>query len=104
MVYCTKCGTKNKDDAQVCVQCGASLYRVPSVRYERPTKEECFGPRGGAIAGLFFGVIIVLVGIVFLLQQTGVIEKGIEIIWSLIVIVFGILVLAGGLYVLRRRY
>ena len=26
MVYCTKCGTKNADDATMCVNCGASLY------------------------------------------------------------------------------
>ena len=106
MVYCTKCGTKNPDDAKVCTQCGESLYpgAYPTQRYERRREEECFGlPRGGAIAGLFFGVIIILVGTVFLLQQTGVIVKYLETFWPLILIAFGILVLAGGLYGLRRR-
>jgi len=25
MVYCSKCGTKNEEDAKECVNCGASL-------------------------------------------------------------------------------
>lgn len=105
MVYCTKCGAKNEEDAQVCGQCGASLYRVLPMRYERRIEEGCFGlPQGGAIAGAVFGVIIILAGIILFLQQTGVIEKGLEIIGPLIVIILGILILAGGLYGLRRRY
>lgn len=26
MIYCPKCGEKNKDDAQFCIKCGNSLY------------------------------------------------------------------------------
>jgi len=102
MVYCVKCGTKNEDDAAVCVKCGASLQTeaYPSRRYERQHKEEeCFGlPKGGAIAGVIFGIIIIIFGLSWLM--------GFEfwkIFWPLIVIVIGILVLAGALYGLRRR-
>jgi len=102
MVYCVKCGAKNEDDAVVCVKCGARLETGAHIsrRYERRhAEEECFGiPRGGAIAGAIFGVIIILFGLSWLM--------GFEfwkIFWPLIVIVIGILVLAGALYRLRRR-
>ncbi len=111
MVYCTKCGAKNPDDATVCAQCGASLY--PTKEHERRRKheaecfeaeEECFGiPRGGAVVGLAIGIIILLAGCIWLLQQAGLIPKTVEI-WPFAIIIFGILIIIGALYGLRRRY
>jgi len=79
MVYCTKCGTKNEDDAVVCIKCGASLETKPFPfrRFERKrVEEECFGiPRGSTIVGLAIGIIIM----------------------------FGILIVIGALYSLSRR-
>jgi len=101
MVYCGKCGTKNSDDAVACAQCGASLETGTYIsrRYERRREEECFGlPWGGAIAGIIFGLIIILAGVTWLLGF-----DFWKVFWPLIVIVFGILVLAGSLYGLRRR-
>jgi len=97
MVYCTKCGTKNEEDAAVCVKCGASLVAYPPWRRARPRpEEECFGlPHGGAIAGLVIGIIIILVGLSSLLHID---------IWPLIIIIFGILIVAGALYGYSRRY
>ena len=99
MVHCTKCGTKNEEDATICVKCGASLVTRPW-RYEtrRPTEQECFGlPHGGKIAAIVIGIIIILVGISSL--------PGIEIEWwPLIIIIFGILIVAGALYRYSRRY
>lgn len=108
MVYCTKCGTKNEEDALVCVKCGASLVTRPAWGRERRRREkeeqECFGlPHGGAIVGLIIGIIIILVG----LSQVPGILPGIDIgkyIWPLIIIVFGILIVAGALYKYSRRY
>jgi hypothetical protein len=102
MVYCTKCGAKNEEDAAVCVKCGAPLVAPPPWRRERrrPTEEECFGlPHGGAIIGLIFGIIIIFVGLSML--------PGIEIgryIGAFLVIIIGILILAGALYRYSRRY
>lgn len=102
MVYCTKCGAKNEEDAAVCVKCGAPLVAYPPwrrARRQRP-EEECFGlPHGGAIVGLVIGVIIILIGLASL--------SGIDFgryIWPLIIIVFGILILAGALFRYSRRY
>jgi uncharacterized membrane protein YvbJ len=103
MVYCTKCGAKNPDDAKVCSQCGASLYpgAPPTRRYERRKhEEECFGiPRGGTIVGLGIGIIIVLAGISFLISEL----YNIEIPWwAFGVIMLGVLIIIGALYGLRR--
>ena len=101
MVYCTKCGAKNEEDAEVCVKCGAPLAAYPPWRRARPRpEEECFGlPHGGAIVGLVIGIIIILVGLASL--------SGIDFgryIWPLIIIAFGILIVAGALYRYGRRY
>jgi len=101
MVYCSKCGAKNPDDAKVCTQCGTLLHPgvEPTRRYERQREEECFGlPRGGAIVGIIFGIIIILAGLSWLL--------GFDL-WEnfgfILIIIFGVLILAGALYRLSRR-
>lgn len=108
MVYCTKCGAKNEEDAVVCIKCGASLATAPpSRRYERRhPEEECFGiPRGGTVVGLAIGAIILLWGIITLLQQPGieVIPSGMSP-WPFAVIILGILIIIGAYFGLRRRY
>jgi amino acid transporter len=68
----------------------------------RKAEQECFGlPHGGAIAGIVIGVIILLWGVSMLLQQTGVIPEGINF-WYLIIIVIGILMVAGAVYRMSR--
>jgi len=103
MVYCTKCGAKNEETAAMCVKCGAPLQKTPAPpwTYERRQAEkECFGlPHGGAIVGLVIGIIIILVG----LSQLPGIDFG-EYIWPLVIIIFGILLIAGALYSYSRRY
>lgn len=121
MVYCTKCGTKNPDDAQVCSQCGASLYAVGKEEQQQRVERECFGtrrrgepyrrmeqecfglPHGGAIVGIAIGLIILLAGLIWLLQQVELIPKSMEV-WPFAIIIFGILIVAGALYGMRRRY
>jgi len=121
MVYCVKCGAKNPDDAKVCSQCGAPLYSIGEGEQPRKAEKECFGtrrreepyrrvedecfgiPRGGAIAGIVFGLIIILFGATLLLQA---IYPELPPIpwWSFIIIIFGILMVVGALYGLRRRH
>lgn len=121
MVYCTKCGTKNEEDATICVKCGASLAAAPAWRSERRRQEkeeqecfgrrrekgeqECFGlPHGGAIAGLVFGTIIIIAGLLYALQEWNVIEEiDSNHIWPFVIIIFGILVVAGAVYGYSRR-
>ena len=106
MVYCPKCGTKNEDTADFCVKCGASLQTgtVASRRYERrKTEQECFGlPHGGAIAGIIIGAIILLWGISMLLQQAGIIAETLNV-WYIVIILIGVLIIAGAIYRTRSR-
>jgi len=117
MVYCTKCGTKNQEDAVVCVKCGANLEVSREKRLERRAKEwgeqfgrraeeECFGlPHGGAIVGLIIGIIIIVVGLSWVpgLIPPDVREATEPYFWALIIIVVGILIIAGALYRYSRR-
>jgi hypothetical protein len=117
MVYCVKCGAKNPDDAKTCSQCGAPLYSLEAVENPRRVEKECFGtrmgveprerveeecfgiPRGGAVMGLAIGLIIILAGLSFLFQEL----YGIRIPWwPFVIILFGILIIIGALYGLRR--
>ena len=104
MVYCVKCGTKNSDDAEVCTKCGGQLYTTRPSRHYRRMENECFGiPQGGTVVGLAIGVIILLWGVIWFLQQAKVIPEGVEIA-PFAVIIFGVLIVIGAFYGLRRRY
>lgn len=106
MVYCSKCGTKNEDTAVTCVKCGATLQTgtIESRRHERRRAEnECFGlPHGGIIAGLVFGILILFWGIFTIAQQQDWIEPSTEF-WPIVIIILGILILAGAIYQMGRR-
>jgi len=100
MVYCTKCGTKNEDDAALCIKCKEPLNAPQTVKRERRQKEsECFGlPHGGSIGGLVIGLIIILWGLSNVLD----INLG-SYLWTIIIIIFGTLMVAGALYSMNRR-
>jgi hypothetical protein len=110
VVYCSKCGTQNPDDARVCSNCGAPLYSVgqqyPGSEREhyRRVEGECFGlPNGGLIAGIVFGAIIIIVGLGLFLESSGFIVNFWNIFWPIIIVIIGILILLGALY-RQRRY
>ena len=111
LVHCSKCGAKNEDDAKFCVGCGVSLS-VPGRAARRRGGNECFGPKegkrmedecfglphGGAIAGIIFGIIILIWGFAWL--------TGVDIwenIGPIIAILVGILIVAGAIYGVTRR-
>lgn len=104
MVYCVKCGTQNPDDSRTCSKCGASLYVTRESEHYRRMENECFGiPRGSKIVGLAIGVIVLFWGMILLLQQTKVIPETVEV-WPFALVIFGILIVIGAIYGMRRRY
>jgi hypothetical protein len=108
LVYCTKCGTKNPDDSQVCSNCGAPLspVREERERYRRKYESECFGlPHGGTIVAVAIGLIIVLAGLIAMLRQLqpNLLPQNADV-GPFILIIFGMLILIGAIYALRRRY
>ncbi len=114
MVYCTKCGAQNEDTAVVCVKCGANLQTRPverqryekyekSEKHEKGRGDECFGlPHGSAIAGIVIGGLILLWGIITLALQQRWITSMPDLGW-LVLIIFGVLIIAGALYKMSRR-
>jgi uncharacterized membrane protein YvbJ len=111
LVYCTKCGFKNEDDAKACAKCGAPLQISRSERRTRSNDEcfgshgrhledECFGlPHGGTIVTMIFGIIIIIVGIAIFLG-----ESIWEWLWPFVIITIGLLIVGGALYRGQRRY
>lgn len=111
MVYCTRCGFKNEDDAKVCAKCGVPLQIYRSERrkrsdnecfgsHERDWEHECFGlPHASSVAGIIFGFFIVLIGIALILG-----ESIWNLLWPFIIMTFGLLIIIGALYRRRRRY
>jgi len=121
MVHCPKCWTRNEEDAEYYAKCGAALEGSRSSRaldsvdewgeeigrraeklgkqMERDFRDECFGlPHGGAIAGIIFGIIILVFGFAWLIS----IDIW-ENIWPFMVILVGLLIVAGALYSVTRR-
>jgi len=65
MVYCSKCGSKNEDDAEFCKKCGASLTGLKMGKEER-CEEECAGGKHGA--PIFWGILIILIGLIIIFE------------------------------------
>jgi formate hydrogenlyase subunit 3/multisubunit Na+/H+ antiporter MnhD subunit len=61
------------------------------------TKKECFRiPYGGTIFGIVIGIIIILVEISMM--------PGIDLkIWTLMLLIFGVMIVTGSLYALKQR-
>jgi len=60
----------------------------------------CFGlPYGGAIIGIIFGIIIVFIGLAIFVGLTNIWSY----LWPLMLIIIGILIIAGALYGMQRR-
>ncbi|MFX0168900.1 MAG: zinc ribbon domain-containing protein [Candidatus Hodarchaeota archaeon] len=101
---CQACDYKNEDDADFCARCGAHLQEIKTKPIGDKDcygdeDQECFGlPHGGAICGIIIGTIIIVWGLSTIM--------GWDIwsyFWPLIFILFGILIVAGAIYAVRRR-
>lgn len=101
MVYCTKCGTENEDDAVECKSCGEPLRRPAYRTYRRRSEEDiCFGTRGGIpIWGILVGLLIVIWGVSNLLG--GVYSWAVwDRLWPILIIAFGLIIIFN---ILSRR-
>jgi hypothetical protein len=98
---------------QVCINCREPLYDTRRRRTrrdgcygeERP-EQECFGlPHGGIIFGIFFGLLLLIVGVGLILQNVLGIAINVNgaLIGPVVLIFIAILIIAGAIYQLRRR-
>ncbi len=95
--FCKKCGAELKGDAKFCPQCGTQVgvekRATPTYAKER---EACFGPPGsggGMWGAISFGVFIIGLAILWLLDY----------FWPGILILIGLMVVIGGFVALQRR-
>jgi uncharacterized membrane protein YvbJ len=93
MVYCTKCGTLNPDDAVNCSKCGAPLNPAPyrSYRRFRPEEDMCFGGRSH-VWGIIIGLFIVMIGVSSLLGGN-IWDK----VWPMFIILIGAIIVVNAL-------
>ena len=66
MAYCTKCGTKNEDDADFCKKCGLSLKTtgyISKKEHDDKCEEECAVGKQSPVAKYFWGFVVILVGL-----------------------------------------
>ncbi|UCF50141.1 MAG: zinc-ribbon domain-containing protein [Thermoplasmatales archaeon] len=69
MTYCSKCGTKNEDEAEFCKKCGDSLTgKVKVSKKGDPCEDECVVGQRSPFAPIFWGVIVILVGLWILFE------------------------------------
>lgn len=93
MVYCTKCGTENLDDADICSNCGASMH-VPQSRdrsNNQSTEDMCFGGRSNKMWPLIIGVFIIMLGLSSLLERTYSWAR-FDNLWPFLIIAVGLMV------------
>jgi uncharacterized membrane protein YvbJ len=106
MVYCTKCGTNNAEGATVCVNCGAPLYGMSAEGRShwghRQYAREYYGfhRRSRALTTLIIGIVIVLIGFSFLLNEI----FNISIPWwEIILILLGVWFIARAVMRMGRK-
>lgn len=133
MSYCPKCGNKVDENMVFCPRCGASLKPVPpgqtppapqpsygkgekSEKNEKQEKQEKNQQpeRGekqekaetGFIGYLIGGLILITLGFFAVLQISGYFTTDSAQIWSIMLLVIGIIIIVGAIYVVlvaRKR-
>ena len=118
MVYCSKCGKKNEDDAEFCSKCGTSLTGTKKdfeKDWENRCEEECAGGKGGSRGwGIFWGIVVICIGlwIIFELVLKNLAEDIPELswvqninfpFWWVIGAVLGILIIVAGIRIVIKK-
>ena len=101
MVYCTKCGTENEENAETCKNCGANL-NPPAYKFRRrdwDPEDDCFGGRSRTTWPILIGAFLILLGLSSLLGDTFW-WASFDQLWPLFIIAIGVLIVSNAF---RRR-
>jgi hypothetical protein len=120
MVDCTKCGSRNPDEANYCINCGSDLEAPREGGWEKRLdkwgedmeewgedfgkrmEEECFGlgrtPNVEMIIGIAFGFFLIIIGVALLSGQ-----DILRWIGPSAAIIIGILIIIAAIYGKARR-
>ncbi|UCF12360.1 MAG: zinc-ribbon domain-containing protein [Thermoplasmatales archaeon] len=108
MAYCTKCGTKNEDDAEFCKKCGASLTGVKK-EHEKDDDCVCSGSKQNPLVPVFWGIVVILFGlwIVFsFIIPRDYLPAGLQefSFWGLILLIIAVAVILTGFRILTKKH
>jgi len=98
LVYCTKCGTENDEDATECKNCGA-LLKPPAYRYRRDDwdfDDDCFGGRRRGTWPMIIGIFLIILGATSLLEDVFW-WASFDFLWPLFIIAIGVLIVTNSM-------
>jgi hypothetical protein len=114
-VYCTRCGTKNDDDAAFCKKCGADLQggttgpvatKAPQSKEQDDCERDCQGSK--TEQRWFWGIVVIIIGVWIVIQfgLPNIVDlppeiEDFEFCW-VIWIIIGIAVLLAGVRMVTR--
>lgn len=107
MTYCSKCGTKNEEDAEFCKKCGASLKGVAK-DFEKDDDCVCSGSKQNPYVPVFWGIVVILFGLwiifSFVIPSTY-LPMGMHnfSFWSLIILIIAIAIILTGFRILSKK-
>ena len=94
MVYCTKCGAENPEDAETCSKCGAPIKRL-GYRYRRSDwdmdRDWFHGRRFNW--SMIFGVFLIIIGASSLLEDMFW-WMSFDVLWPLFIIAIGVVIVS----------
>jgi uncharacterized membrane protein YvbJ len=108
MTYCSKCGTKNDDDAEFCKKCGSQLKG--KIRH-RDNDDDCVcgNNKQNPFVSVFWGLVVIIFGLwilfSFVLPKEYVPPLFNEIsFWGFIVLIFALAIILTGLRILTKGH
>jgi hypothetical protein len=105
MTYCSKCGTKNEDDADFCKKCGASLTGAIK---EKDDDCVCSGSKQNPLVPVFWGIVVILIGlwiVVSFIIPRSYLPAGLQdfTFWGLIILIIAIAIILTGIRILIKK-
>jgi len=94
MVYCTKCGTENTEDAETCTKCGAPMKNI-GYRYHRSDWDmdrDWFRERRFNWS-MIFGVFLIIMGASSLLEDVFW-WMSFDMLWPVFIIAIGVVIVS----------
>lgn len=113
MVYCSKCGKKNEEEARFCNKCGASLTGQPMEQRrhkEEECEKECGGKRRPSVWIYFWIIVLALIAFGIILSIFSRLSNAIfphwigNYYWDIIWMIIGLVVVIFILYAVTSSY
>jgi len=107
MTYCSKCGTKNEDDAEFCNKCGTQLKgKIKDQHHDDDCV--CGSDKQNPFTSIFWGIVVVLFGLWVLISfviPSEYIPSGLRdfSFWGLIILIIALAIILTGLRIITKN-